>query len=197
MICLVCFVGIFPTVIVTRGHLTEIGPHHFVFEPGARRFLMPISKRPYATTYFELNDESATPERIADARTFRCDPKMPVSAPDNLWVYQSLGRALLIDPRRAKRLRGDVGGPGRIARLILFTRENAPLCGAFSLYFTISLVAISASLSLNPDLLRAAGVCLHVDLFASVCIDDLERSRRIIQPHRLDLSINREGVSDG
>jgi hypothetical protein len=75
--------------------------------------------------------------------------------------------------------------------------ENAPLCGAFSLYFTISLVAISASLSLNPDLLRAAGVCLHVDLFASVCIDDLERSRRIIQPHRLDLSIDREGVSDG
>src|ERR1700738_1065648 len=56
-------------------------------------------------------------------------------------------------------------GAGRIARLILFTRENAPLCGAFSLYFTISLVAISASLSLNPDLLRAAGVCLHVDLF--------------------------------
>jgi hypothetical protein len=64
-------------------------------------------------------------------------------------------------------------------------------------YYSISLVAISASISLNPDLLRAAGVCLHVDLFASVCIDDLERGRRIIQSHRLDLGIDREGVSDG
>jgi hypothetical protein len=62
---------------------------------------------------------------------------------------------------------------------------------------TISLIAIAASLSLNPDLLRGAGVCLHVDLFASVCIDDLERGGRIIQPHRLDLGIDREGVSDG
>ena len=34
----------------------------------------------------------------------------------------------------------------------------------------ISLIA--ASLSLNPDLLRATGVCLHVDLFATVGIDD-------------------------
>ncbi len=76
-------------------------------------------------------------------------------------------------------------------------RENAPLCGAFSLYFTISLVAISASLSLDPDLLRAAGVCLHVNLFASVCIGDLERGGRIIQPHRLNLGIGRKGVSDG
>jgi len=117
--------------------------------------------------------------------------------PVNLWVYQSLERALLIDPRRANHLRAEREGAGRIARLILFTSENAPLCGAFSLYFTISLVAISASLSLNPDLLRAAGVCLHVDLFASVCIDDLERSRRTIQSHRLDLGIGWQGVSDG
>jgi len=60
----------------------------------------------------------------------------------------------------------------------------------------ISLIVTAASLSLNPDLLRATGVCLHVDLFASVCIDDLERGGRMIQPHRLDLGIDREGVSD-
>jgi hypothetical protein len=53
------------------------------------------------------------------------------------------------------------------------------------------------SLSLNPDLIRATGVCSHVDLFTSVRIDDLERGGRIIQPHRLDLGIDREGVSDG
>ncbi|MBV9273498.1 MAG: hypothetical protein JO333_06360, partial [Verrucomicrobia bacterium] len=52
-------------------------------------------------------------------------------------------------------------------------------------------MATKASLNLNPDLLRAAGVCLHVDLFASVGIDDLKRGRRIIQPHRLDLGIDR------
>jgi hypothetical protein len=50
---------------------------------------------------------------------------------------------------------------------------------------------------LYPDLLGATGVCWHVDLFTSVCIDDLERGGRIIQPHRLDLGIDREGVSDG
>ena len=47
------------------------------------------------------------------------------------------------------------------------------------------------SFSLDPNLLRATGVCLHVDLFASVRIDDLERGRRMIQSHRLDLSIRR------
>jgi hypothetical protein len=61
----------------------------------------------------------------------------------------------------------------------------------------ISLIVTAASLSLNPDFLRATGVCLHVDLFASVCIDDLERGGRIIQSHRLDLGLDREGISDG
>ena len=51
--------------------------------------------------------------------------------------------------------------------------------------------------SLYRDLLGATGVCWHVDLFTSVCIDDLERGGRIIQPDRLDLGIDREGVSDG
>ena len=50
---------------------------------------------------------------------------------------------------------------------------------------------------LYRDLLGATGVSWHVDLFTAVCIDDLERGGRIIQPHRLDLGINREGVSDG
>ena len=36
----------------------------------------------------------------------------------------------------------------------------------------ISLIVTAVSLSLNPDLLRATGFCLHVDLFASVGIDD-------------------------
>jgi hypothetical protein len=51
--------------------------------------------------------------------------------------------------------------------------------------------------SLYRDLLGATGVGWHVDLFTSVCIDDLERGGRIIQPHRFDLGIDREGVSDG
>src|SRR6516162_1885447 len=53
------------------------------------------------------------------------------------------------------------------------------------------------SLSLNPDLLRATGVCLYVDFLASVCIDNVVRGERIIQPHRLDLGIDRESVSNG
>jgi len=61
----------------------------------------------------------------------------------------------------------------------------------------ISLIVTAVSLSLNPDLLRATGACLHLDLFASVCIGDLERSGRVIQSHRLDLRIDREGVSNG
>ena len=62
---------------------------------------------------------------------------------------------------------------------------------------TFSLIAIVGSLSLNLDLLRATGVCLYLDLFATVCIDDLERGGRIIQPHGRDLGIDREGVSNG
>jgi (2R)-phospho-3-sulfolactate synthase (ComA) len=50
---------------------------------------------------------------------------------------------------------------------------------------------------LYRDLLGATGFCWHVDLFASVCIDDLERGGRIIQPHRFDLGFDWEGVSDG
>lgn len=50
---------------------------------------------------------------------------------------------------------------------------------------------------LYTDLLGATGVGWHVDLFTSVCIDDLERGGRIIQPHRLDLGLEWEGVSDG
>jgi hypothetical protein len=50
---------------------------------------------------------------------------------------------------------------------------------------------------LYRDLFGATGVCWHVDLFTSVCIDDLERGGRIIQPHRLDPGIDRQGVSDG
>ena len=61
----------------------------------------------------------------------------------------------------------------------------------------ISQSAIAASFSLNPDLLRATGVCLHVDLFTSVRIDDLERGGGVIQTHRLHLSFGRQGVSDG
>jgi hypothetical protein len=49
-------------------------------------------------------------------------------------------------------------------------------------------VHFTASLGLNPDLLRAAGVCLHVDLFASVRRDDLERGGQIVQSHRLSFS---------
>src|SRR5271165_2232272 len=39
----------------------------------------------------------------------------------------------------------------------------------------ISQIGTAASFSLNPDLLRATGVCLHVDLFASIRRDNLER----------------------
>jgi len=69
---------------------------------------------------------------------------------------------------------------------------NAPVCrkpnkmhwsDSARFHRAISQIGIAASISLNPDLLRAAGVCLHVDLFASVCIYDLERGRRIIQSH--------------
>ena len=50
---------------------------------------------------------------------------------------------------------------------------------------------------LYRDFFGATGVCWHVNLFTSVCIEDLERGGRIIQPHRLDPGIDREGVSDG
>jgi hypothetical protein len=61
----------------------------------------------------------------------------------------------------------------------------------------ISQIGIAASFCLNPDLLRTTGVCLHMDLFASVRGYDLERGGRIIQSHRLDLGLGRESVSDG
>jgi hypothetical protein len=61
----------------------------------------------------------------------------------------------------------------------------------------ISQIGIAASLSLNPHLLRATRVCLHMDLFASVRQDDLERGGRTIQSHGFDLGFGRQGVSDG
>src|ERR1700730_5518626 len=61
----------------------------------------------------------------------------------------------------------------------------------------ISQIGIAASFCLNPDLLCATGVGLHMDLFPSVRRYDLERGGRIIQSHRLDLGFSREGISDG
>src|SRR5258707_13432877 len=61
----------------------------------------------------------------------------------------------------------------------------------------ISQIGIAALFSLNPDLLRATGVCLHMDLFASVRGYDLERGGPIIHAPRLELGFGREGISDG
>jgi hypothetical protein len=61
----------------------------------------------------------------------------------------------------------------------------------------ISQIGIVASFSLNPDLLRATGVCLHMDLFASVRGYDPERDGRTIQSHRFDLGVGWQGLSDG
>ena len=70
--------------------------------------------------------------------------------------------------------------PGSRERLLADASPEKTRRRAARFHCPISLIVIAASLSLNPDLLRATGVCLHVDFFASVCIDDLERGGRII-----------------
>jgi hypothetical protein len=83
----------------------------------------------------------------------------------------------------------------KVSHLPRVKRKRARHAARF--HRVISQIGIAASFCLNPDLLRATGVGLHMDLFASVCGYDLERGGRIIQSHRLDLSLGREGVSDG
>ena len=92
----------------------------------------------------------------------------------------------------------DLGHPGKSLPhdFPLATEQNG-LSEGQSLMSNVKTRPFTASLGLNPDLLRAAGICLHVDLFASVRRDDLERGGRIVQSHRLDLGIGRQGVSDG
>jgi hypothetical protein len=75
---------------------------------------------------------------------------------------------------RARLSLGDVGEtrPYRTGSAGL-KPKNAPQAARFSLSCFQS--GLATLFRLYPDLLSAAGICLHLNLFASVARDDLER----------------------